>query len=295
VWAACKKVSLEECEIAAFLRLRGQEASSSSSSSSSSGAGPMEDNEEAWEKLGGVSPRRRSSAALYSSGGGGGLHRLNKEGLNNHLSCFPEMLSIVDWTSSDEVLKGKSSQNKVLNNSSVSSLTQHQLTDIFSKIDSGGDGGLDILDLKIWSRMLPIGREERLFVRDVMKVASTVSRDGLLRAASLNDLTKLCFENGLDGSLLSKELELQLLLLNVILGHNRFKTFADFSAPQYEKQYHTDVELSFRLLSKIALCRYSHSLRLGLSSQIEKRKSEGLHVARRLSSRFTSKRPATHL
>lgn len=277
----------EDCEIAAFLRLRGhvaigtQEGSESLPVSTPSNV--LDEREEAWEKLGGVSPRRRASTQERP------LHFISKSGLDNLLSCFPEIVSSVDWTSSDEMLREKTK---------LYPLTQDQLTEVFSQIDSGGDGGLDILDLKVWCRMLPMGREEQVFVRDVMRVASTVSSDGLLRAASASDFVKLCCQGGLDGSLLSKQLELQRALLDVILGHNRFKTFADFAATQTEKQYHDDVELSFRLLSKMALCRYSRGLRLGLSSKIaERRKSDERRpsVARRLSARFTSKRPATHL
>lgn len=279
IWADLNNVSFEHCEISAFLRLRGHEAPSSNTELTS----PLGTKEEAWETLGGVSPRRRSSVEPEIH------HCISKTGLDNLLSCFPEIVNTVDWTSSDDVLKEKTK---------LQPLSQDQLTDVFSRIDSGGDGGLDILDLKVWTRMLPLGRSEGLFVRDVMRVASTMSSDGLLRAACVEDLVKLCCHGGLDGALLSKQLELQNALLDVILGHNRFKTFADFAASQSEKQYHSDVELSFRLLSKMALCRYSRGLRLGLSSKIaDRRKSDDKNpsIARRLSAKFTAKRPATHL
>ena len=114
----------------------------------------------------------------------GCLHEMHLFGLVELLEYFPELAPGVDWAAEDDAALARSRGARWR-------LGRAEADAVFRRIDTGGDGGLDAMDLRLWSRMLPVGRPAGDLARLVLRHASALSGDGLLRAATAEDFAAL--------------------------------------------------------------------------------------------------------
>ena len=101
---------------------------------------------------------------------------------------------------------------------------------LFIRLDPGSDGLVDAMDLRNWCRMLPLGRPEGKLIRIIMRQATGISADGLLHAATYEDLLSLLYPSNWealpncvkrDRTILRLELEAQAKMLDRITGRHR--------------------------------------------------------------------------